>query len=315
MGEMENAAGATEEAYNTMDQGIGRQIEKILNEFKLLGIEIGQEFLPVLRDDLLPIIKEDVVPVLKTVIEKIKELAQWFKELTPEQKKQVATWVGIALALGPALSLIGKISTGLGTLKGLLIGTGVAAGTAKVGLIAMLSPFALLAAGVYGLYLVFTDLDGMINKIRDNLTQLGNIIAEKFAPFKAFVDWFGKASASMPDWMKFDPNFNLLKPGSGTKPHTGGGRSFAPAPSVRSTTNAKPAIMGEGGIVTKPTMALIGEAGESEAVIPLSKMGQVMNSTVEHTGTITVKGVNDRNQLQGVAELVLEQLRWEVRMA
>jgi hypothetical protein len=72
--------------------------------------------------------------------------------------------------------------------------------------------------------------------------------------------------------------------------------------------------MGEGGIVTKPTMALIGEAGESEAVIPLSKMGQVMNSTVEHTGTITVKGVNDRNQLQGVAELVLEQLRWEVRM-
>lgn len=31
--------------------------------------------------------------------------------------------------------------------------------------------------------------------------------------------------------------------------------------------------MAEGGIVTKPTLALIGEGGESEAVIPLSKMG------------------------------------------
>ena len=32
----------------------------------------------------------------------------------------------------------------------------------------------------------------------------------------------------------------------------------------------------EGGIVTKPTMAMIGEGGESEAVIPLSKMGDMM---------------------------------------
>ena len=31
----------------------------------------------------------------------------------------------------------------------------------------------------------------------------------------------------------------------------------------------------EGGIVTKPTMAMIGEGGESEAVIPLSKMGDI----------------------------------------
>jgi len=37
----------------------------------------------------------------------------------------------------------------------------------------------------------------------------------------------------------------------------------------------------EGGIVTKPTLALIGEAGESEAVIPLSKFPQVIGSTIQ----------------------------------
>jgi len=33
--------------------------------------------------------------------------------------------------------------------------------------------------------------------------------------------------------------------------------------------------LADGGIVTKPTFALIGEGGESEAVIPLSKLAQM----------------------------------------
>jgi hypothetical protein len=36
--------------------------------------------------------------------------------------------------------------------------------------------------------------------------------------------------------------------------------------------------LAEGGIVTGPTQALIGEGGEPEAVIPLSKMGEVFNT-------------------------------------
>lgn len=37
------------------------------------------------------------------------------------------------------------------------------------------------------------------------------------------------------------------------------------------------ATLAEGGIVTKPTLSLIGEGGESEAVIPLSKMGSMVS--------------------------------------
>jgi hypothetical protein len=39
--------------------------------------------------------------------------------------------------------------------------------------------------------------------------------------------------------------------------------------------------LAEGGIVTKPTMAMIGEGGESEAVIPLSKMGSMGGNNKE----------------------------------
>ncbi|HZJ98901.1 MAG TPA: hypothetical protein VFC79_02790, partial [Tissierellaceae bacterium] len=45
------------------------------------------------------------------------------------------------------------------------------------------------------------------------------------------------------------------------------------------------------------------------------KSMEMANSTVNHTGTITVKGVNNNNELQGVVDIVMDQLRREVRMA
>ena len=51
-----------------------------------------------------------------------------------------------------------------------------------------------------------------------------------------------------------------------------------PGVNIPSASSTIQGIVGlaEGGIVTEPTMAMIGEGGESEAVIPLSKMGDMM---------------------------------------
>ena len=35
----------------------------------------------------------------------------------------------------------------------------------------------------------------------------------------------------------------------------------------------------EGGIVSRPTVAMVGEGGQSEAIMPLNKLGNMMNST------------------------------------
>lgn len=67
-----------------------------------------------------------------------------------------------------------------------------------------------------------------------------------------------------------------------------------------------------GGIVTRPTVALIGEDGP-EAVIPLSGGRQGATMTMNHTGTITVRGVNNEGQLQAVIPIVIDRLRREVR--
>ncbi len=66
--------------------------------------------------------------------------------------------------------------------------------------------------------------------------------------------------------------------------------------------------LAKGGIVNRPTLAMIGEAG-NEAVMPLDKIPDILKNTmgdaiqkVEHSGTITVNGVNNKGELVAVVE-------------
>jgi hypothetical protein len=62
------------------------------------------------------------------------------------------------------------------------------------------------------------------------------------------------------------------------------------------------ATLAEGGIVTKPTLALIGEGGESEAVIPLSKLGN-MGGNVYHVQ------INSKIADHTLPDLIVAELR------
>lgn len=64
-----------------------------------------------------------------------------------------------------------------------------------------------------------------------------------------------------------------------------------------------------GGIVTRKTLAWVGEK-EPEVITPLSKLRGAMGGgqTVNHTGTITVKGVNSRDELIGVTQILARDI-------
>lgn len=51
----------------------------------------------------------------------------------------------------------------------------------------------------------------------------------------------------------------------------------------------------KGGIVTKPTLALIGEAGENEAVIPLSKLNEMLGRSVTYSQSSTTNTASSAN--------------------
>lgn len=65
-------------------------------------------------------IGEIMVPHLVNFAEKIKNLAEWFKNLNPETQETIVKMAGLAAAIGPVLSIGGKLTRGVGTVIKLL---------------------------------------------------------------------------------------------------------------------------------------------------------------------------------------------------
>jgi hypothetical protein len=63
-----------------------------------------------------------------------------------------------------------------------------------------------------------------------------------------------------------------------------------------------PVRLAKGGIVTKPTFAMIGEGGESEAVIPLSRIGKIGGTTINVTVNGAVDPVSTARQIRQILE-------------
>jgi hypothetical protein len=158
---------------------------------------------------------------------------------------------------------------------------GIAAAIVAVNIAMALNPFSIIAAAVVGLgallvvaYQKFepfrTAVDAVFGAIKFGVTKIAipyiNLLLDVWKTvFNAIGSiWnntLGKISFSLPDWV----------PGLGGK-----GFSFPKIPALA-----------QGGIVTGPTLALIGEAGP-EAVIPLDRMGGMGGGNV----TINVQGAD-----------------------
>lgn len=89
-------------------------------------------------------------------------------------------------------------------------------------------------------------------------------------------------------------NYRLLQQGAQTVAAENSTPSV-PSPTTRSTGTANLKPFADGGIVTQPTIGLIGEAGEKEAVIPLSKLGSVVGQltgggNITYTQVVHING-------------------------
>lgn len=112
--EIENSNGTVDKYNKTMRNTSQFAMQQFKSSVNALSIEFGQKFLPTLT----PIIKE------------LTQLMQEFSDLDPSTQKLIIN-TGLAVAAGgPLLSLLGKTTSGIGSLvKG---GAGLLAGTAKL---------------------------------------------------------------------------------------------------------------------------------------------------------------------------------------
>ena len=178
---MGESTGAAEEKFKTMDEGAARSMAKLKAEFSATMIEIGNEFIPILKDDLIPIFRDDIAPLLKDVVgPAIKGLANAFSAMSPGMKKVSLVVLALAAALGPVLMVIGPIITGVTALAPIVATVGAAIGAVALG------PILLIVGGIAAVIAILYILEkrfGLVTKTIGFVTGV----------FNDLVDWLADA--------------------------------------------------------------------------------------------------------------------------
>lgn len=150
--------------------------------------------------DVLQPIGNMLIPYVTKGIDKIKEMTQWWNDLSPATQKTIVKFAGIAAVVGPVLIGFGKLSTGIGgliknhaKLSGAIMRlTGGATGFK--GLVAIMTgPVGAAVAGVAaGAVLIYKNWDRIspiIQKIGNRFVEFWQTVQPQIQPF---LDLCGK---------------------------------------------------------------------------------------------------------------------------
>ena len=95
---MGETAGATDEAFEVMSGTIGFELNRLKQEFAVLGVELGKELIPLVRQHLLPLFRD--------LGERLGDLIKWYGGLNEGQKKVFHTLALAVVAGGPLLRFL-----------------------------------------------------------------------------------------------------------------------------------------------------------------------------------------------------------------
>lgn len=228
-------------------------------------------------------IGQELLPIITPMLEKLKEWIEKFSKLKPETKEMIVKAALFAAAVGPVVTVLGKTTTAMsGVLK---------LAPKLVSAFSGMSTAAVAAGGAAGIGKFAAGLSALLGP--------GGLIALAIAGLVALGIAMHEAVKEYPTLVKTaDQKAEKLGPNNG----------YVPPKDNASLGFGDFKALASGGIVTRPTYALIGEAGP-EAVVPL---GKGLNSTINHTGTITIKGVNNKDELIGATKIALDNLNYDL---
>ena len=258
--------------------------ENLLGKIKAMNSAL-QEMQLVFYDKLSPALTD----ATKKFTEFIQKSVDWAKEnpgLVKGLGYAAAAIAGITLVAFPAKMAVSglwgsfKLLSGAAKYATSMIG-GVGGGV--TGLSKVLGPLAvtggplLLAAGGFAaLYANSKDFREIIDSLAGGITKLGSVIGEKLGGALDYV--LGKLGEAI------DKFFELIGLGDTAKGVKAGVEKMEadgvdtsdPEAVAEWARRQREAHLASGGVVTGPTHALVGEGGEAEAVLPLSKLEQIM---------------------------------------
>jgi TP901 family phage tail tape measure protein len=107
---MSGAAGTTDAAFKAQTEGInaaGFQMEQAKQQAIVLGQRLGDTLAPMLID---------VFDAAKPLVAKVEEAVAWFTSLDETQQRNIVKWVAMVAAMGPVLSITGRILKPIGSM-------------------------------------------------------------------------------------------------------------------------------------------------------------------------------------------------------
>lgn len=241
-----------------------------LNTLKDLGFQIGNSIMPILQ------------PVMEKLAEWLQKLSDWWGTLDKDTQDMIIKAVLIAAAVGPIVSVVGKLASGIGSIIQLLPMLASPAG------IAVAAIAALIAVGV-ALYKNWDKIKAKAGEIKDWIvgkwTALKDGTTKTFEAIKAAIlhpietakILIKKIIDKIKDFFNFKISLPKIKlPHFKIKPE---GWKFSDLlegeiPKLGIEWYAK------GGIFKSPSVIGVGEAGP-EAVLPIEKLQGMLSNMAD----------------------------------
>jgi len=310
---MQNSGGATDTAFEKL-QTDNKKMKDILNEMRNAGIELGGS----------------LSPVFAKIAEISSQIAKFLSGLSDEQMDLIAKVLLVVAALAPVLMTMSKLSGGISDIIKLMGFLGpVLAGTAfTIGSIAV--PVWAVIAAVIVLIAIFIKLWKNWDQIEVAAKLFGENVRESFRKtvddiigfFSNLIEWgkglFGSFKTIGSDMIK--GLWEGIKSmgswiGDKVKGFFGGiTKTVKDIFGIRSPSKVFEGLgeftaegFAKGLDNTKRTLA---DAAKSMGSVATA--GAVAGSMM-HSGTIRIEGVNNKNQVVGVSNIIMDQLRREAR--
>lgn len=189
-----NADGAAKQMAQTMLNNLKGQFVLLKSALEGVALQFGEILLPILKD----------------VVKWLQDLTQKLQQMSPEQKKQIVRWAGIAAAIGPVLlvigkvvSLIGKLVSAFGFLSNLLVSLKGAFATIGTIIGGLSLPFVALVAAVVAVIAAFVKLWKTNEDFRNKIIAIWNGVKEKLKEFSQGIsDLLDYLGFSFEDFVK-----------------------------------------------------------------------------------------------------------------
>jgi phage tail tape measure protein, TP901 family, core region len=280
---LQNSAGASQEAAQKMKDNLKGSLEELQGSIETAQITIGNA----------------LAPMIQKVAETVQGLVDKFNNLSPSTQRFLAiaaaltavvlglgTAIGIMLTIiGGAINGIGAIAMTFGKLSGAIANAGGMAGMFSKALGFLPGPVGLAVAAITGLIAIGVLLwknwdtikakakelkDGLVNAFKAAGDKISDIWSGIWSTIKGFINkiidginkmigGLNKLKFKAPDWVPFI-----------------GGKSFG-------INIPKIPRLARGGVVSDPTLAVVGDAGPGnpEIVAPKKMLKDILKETLQ----------------------------------